>query len=81
MGTQHVIAARLPQSVMKIPLVQPASIAHAVVFLASEVAARVSGGTYDVTRAIARRVTLYKVTYAKRAFALHRLAEWKRRAA
>ena len=46
---QDVIAARLPQSVMKIPWMQPSDIAPAVVFLASDAAARVTGATYDVT--------------------------------
>jgi len=46
---QDVIAARLPQSVMKIPWMQPADVAPAIVFLASDAAAMVTGASYDVT--------------------------------
>lgn len=46
---QDVIAARLPQAVMKIPWMQPDEVAPAVVFLASDAANRVTGATYDAT--------------------------------
>ena len=46
---EEVIAARLPQSVMKIPWMQPDEVAPAVVFLASDAANRVTGSTYDAT--------------------------------
>ncbi len=46
---EDVIAARLPSSVMKIPWMQPDEVAPAVVFLASDVANRVSGATYDAS--------------------------------
>ena len=46
---QEVIAARLPQSVMGIPWMQPDEVAPAVVFLASDAANRVTGSTYDAT--------------------------------
>ncbi len=46
---EEVIAARLPQSVMKIPWMQPADVAPVVVFLASDAAYRVTGATYDAT--------------------------------
>ena len=38
---------RLPQSVVKIPWMQPNEVAPAVVFLATDVANRVTGSTYD----------------------------------
>lgn len=46
---QEVIAARLPQSVMGIPWMQPDEVAPAVVFLCTEAANRVTGATYDAT--------------------------------
>ncbi len=46
---EEVIAARLPQSVMKIPWMQPADVAPAVVFLATDAAYRITGATYDAT--------------------------------
>ena len=46
---QEVVAARMPQSVMGIPWMQPDELAPAVVFLCSDVANRVSGATYDAT--------------------------------
>jgi NAD(P)-dependent dehydrogenase (short-subunit alcohol dehydrogenase family) len=46
---QEVIEARLPQSVMKIPWMQPDEVAPSVVFLASDAANRVTGSTYDAT--------------------------------
>ena len=46
---QEVIAARLPNSVMKIPWMQPDEVAPSVVFLASDAANRVTGSTYDAT--------------------------------
>ncbi len=52
-----VIAARLPQSVMKIPWMQPDEVAPAVVFLASDAANRVTGATYDATAGDSARYT------------------------
>jgi SDR family mycofactocin-dependent oxidoreductase len=46
---QEVIAARLPQSVMGIPWMQPDEVAPSVVFLCTDAANRVSGATYDAT--------------------------------
>ncbi len=46
---EEVTAARLPQSVMKIPWMQPDEVAPAVVFLATDAANRVTGSTYDAT--------------------------------
>ncbi len=46
---QDVIAARLPQSVMGIPWMQPDEVAPAVVFLCTDAANRVTGATYDMT--------------------------------
>jgi len=46
---QEVIAARLPQSVMGIPWMQPDEVAPAVVFLCTDAANRVTGATYDAT--------------------------------
>src|SRR5437868_4332084 len=46
---QEVIAARLPQSVMGIPWMQPDEVAPSVVFLCTDAARRVSGATYDAT--------------------------------
>ena len=46
---QEVVAARMPQSVMGIPWMQPDELAPAVVFLCTDVANRVSGATYDAT--------------------------------
>ena len=44
-----VISARMKDAVLKVPWMQPADIAPAAVFLASNAAAWVSGATYDVT--------------------------------
>jgi NAD(P)-dependent dehydrogenase (short-subunit alcohol dehydrogenase family) len=46
---EEVIAARLPQSVMGIPWMQPDEVAPAVVFLCTDAANRISGATYDAT--------------------------------
>ncbi len=46
---EEVIAARLPQSVMGIPWMQPDEVAPAVIFLCSDAANRVSGATFDAT--------------------------------
>ena len=46
---QEVVAARMPQSVMGIPWMQPDELAPAVVFLCTDVANRVSGAAYDAT--------------------------------
>jgi NAD(P)-dependent dehydrogenase (short-subunit alcohol dehydrogenase family) len=46
---QEVIAARMPQSVMGIPWMQPDEVAPAVVFLCTDAANRVTGATYDAT--------------------------------
>jgi len=46
---QEVIAARLQQSVMGIPWMQPDEVAPTVVFLCTDAANRVSGATYDAT--------------------------------
>ena len=54
---EEVIAARLPQSVMKIPWMQPDEVAPAVVFLASDAANRVTGSTYDATAGDSARYT------------------------
>jgi SDR family mycofactocin-dependent oxidoreductase len=54
---QEVIAARLPQAVMKIPWMQPDEVAPAVVFLASDAANRVTGATYDATAGDSARYT------------------------
>ena len=43
------ISARMKDAVLKVPWMQPADIAPAAVFLASNAAAWVSGATYDVT--------------------------------
>lgn len=46
---QEVIAARMPQSVMGIPWMQPDEVAPPVVFLCTDAANRVTGATYDAT--------------------------------
>jgi NAD(P)-dependent dehydrogenase (short-subunit alcohol dehydrogenase family) len=46
---EDVIAARMIVAVQKIPWMQPADVAPAVVFLASDAAYRVTGASYDAT--------------------------------
>ena len=54
---QEVMAARLPQSVMGIPWMQPDEVAPAVVFLCTDAANRVSGATYDATAGDSVKIT------------------------
>jgi NAD(P)-dependent dehydrogenase (short-subunit alcohol dehydrogenase family) len=54
---EEVIAARLPQSVMGIPWMQPDEVAPAVVFLCTDPASRISGATYDATAGDSVRYT------------------------